>query len=301
MYPICIEQPYPTSHSVLDYLLYQEQLKKEQEAMYYYRLRQQRQQQERALRLQQEQERKRRLLAYYQQEYNKKRRLMERQPSFYYYPEEEDSLSAFLDYISRKPQSTNVHKNRSINSQQESESEDGSEEDSEVSDIEEEMADVSDNSSDDDEDPSDDGETESERESSFGDEASSPAVEPESEDKRIKMQLLKDIEKELKTIRKEKEQSVLGTQLDFSHNIDDTIVEATTFENKQFLGYEDQIMKMLLRLDTIESEGDQEIRKARKNLVKFAEDMLETIDEFKHKEWERASSSHSSDSSEELL
>lgn len=119
----------------------------------------------------------------------------------------------------------------------------------------------------------------------------SPAVVVD--EKQEKFKLLQGIRQELEDIRKGNEQHILSTQLDFSHSDDDS-VSATTTENREFLGYEDQIMKVLLKLDTIDSDGDEEIRTERKNLVKFAETMLNRLDEFKQKEWERASaSSHS--------
>lgn len=116
---------------------------------------------------------------------------------------------------------------------------------------------------------------------------------PANEEKQEKLKLLQGIQEELEDIRKDNEQHILNTQLDFSQSDDDS-VSATTAENREFLGYEDQIMKVLLKLDTVESDGDDEIRTERKNLVKLAEKMLDRLDEFKQKEWERASiSSHS--------
>ncbi|KAG1250111.1 hypothetical protein G6F68_012974 [Rhizopus microsporus] len=45
----------------------------------------------------------------------------------------------------------------------------------------------------------------------------------------------------------------------------------------------------------IESDGDEDIRIERKNLVKQAEMMLETLDEYRQREWERVSSGSSSE------
>jgi hypothetical protein len=116
--------------------------------------------------------------------------------------------------------------------------------------------------------------------------------------KLAKYEALGRIEQELKDIR-QKHEHILHNTLDFPISdgrlsSPDSLV-ATTANNRQFLGYEDEIMKILLKLDTIESDGDEDIRIERKNLVKQAEMMLETLDEYRQREWERVSSGSSSE------
>ncbi|EIE82145.1 hypothetical protein G6F46_010247 [Rhizopus delemar] len=117
--------------------------------------------------------------------------------------------------------------------------------------------------------------------------------------KLAKYEALGRIEQELKDIRQKHEEHILHNTLDFPVSdgrlsSPDSLV-ATTANNRQFLGYEDEIMKILLKLDTIESDGDEDIRIERKNLVKQAEMMLETLDEYRQREWERVSSGSSSE------
>ncbi|KAI8369876.1 hypothetical protein EDC96DRAFT_503709 [Choanephora cucurbitarum] len=123
--------------------------------------------------------------------------------------------------------------------------------------------------------------------------------------KLAKLDALNRIEQELKEVRQKHEDHILHGTLSFpqmtqiDRAISPEILSASSAENKEFLGYEDQIMKLLLKLDTVESDGDEEIRSKRKTLVKQAEDMLHTLDEFKQKEWERVSCSSQSDHSED--
>ncbi|GAA5813683.1 hypothetical protein MFLAVUS_007169 [Mucor flavus] len=115
-----------------------------------------------------------------------------------------------------------------------------------------------------------------------------------------KYDALNRIEQELDEIQQNHEQHVLNTTLDFSKVSEeraaspDRLIAATTAENRELLGYEDQLMKVLLKLDMISSDGDASIRNERKPLVKRAEDMLNRVDEFKLREWEKVSSSSSS-------
>ncbi|GAA5805477.1 hypothetical protein HPULCUR_010993 [Helicostylum pulchrum] len=112
-----------------------------------------------------------------------------------------------------------------------------------------------------------------------------------------KYDALNRIEQELDETRQNHEQHVLNATLDFSKVTDeraaspDRLIAATTAENRELLGYEDQLMKVLLKLDMINSDGDESIRSERKFLVKRAEDMLNRLDEFKLREWEKVSSS----------
>lgn len=124
---------------------------------------------------------------------------------------------------------------------------------------------------------------------------------PEEDPVKIaKFEALSRIEQELNQIRQEREH-VLHVPLNFSpdgRSASPDIIPASTAENREFLGYEDQIVKILLKLDMIESDGDEHIRNERKALVKRAETMLDKLDEYKQKEWERVSCSSHSDNEE---
>ncbi|GAN08840.1 hypothetical protein MAM1_0227d08357 [Mucor ambiguus] len=125
---------------------------------------------------------------------------------------------------------------------------------------------------------------------------------PEEDPVKIaKFEALSRIEQELDQIRQQHEDHVLHVPLDFSfdgRSASPDTIPASTAENREFLGYEDQIVKILLKLDMIESDGDEHIRNERKSLVKRAENMLDKLDEYKQKEWERVSCSSHSDSEE---
>jgi hypothetical protein len=128
---------------------------------------------------------------------------------------------------------------------------------------------------------------------------------PEEDPVKIaKFDALSQIEQELDTIRQQHEDHVLHITLDFPNNgngsSSDTILVASTAENREFLGYEDQIMKVLLKLDMIESDGDEHVRNERKTLVKRAEAILAKLDDYKQKEWERVSCSSQSDLDEDM-
>jgi hypothetical protein len=125
---------------------------------------------------------------------------------------------------------------------------------------------------------------------------------PEEDPVKIaKFEALSRIEQELDEIRQQHEDHILHVTLDFSpdgRSASPDTISASTAENREFLGYEDQIVKILLKLDMIESDGDEHIRNERKALVKRAEVMLEKLDEYKQKEWERVSCSSHSDNEE---
>jgi hypothetical protein len=109
--------------------------------------------------------------------------------------------------------------------------------------------------------------------------------------KLAKYDALNRIEQELVEIQL-KNASILQNSLDFDNNSHDSdFLRANTASNREFLGYEDQIVKIMLKLDMITSDGDEDIRNERKHMIKRAEKLLEVLDDFKHREWERASNS----------
>ncbi|GAN10024.1 hypothetical protein MAM1_0313d09558 [Mucor ambiguus] len=81
--------------------------------------------------------------------------------------------------------------------------------------------------------------------------------------------------------------------LSFSKQPEGTLLlTASTDANRQFLGSEDEIMRVMLKLDSIDSFGDDSIRQKRKSLVKKCEHMLEELDQVKKTQWEKVVSSN---------
>ncbi|KAI8967741.1 hypothetical protein BDF20DRAFT_898966 [Mycotypha africana] len=81
---------------------------------------------------------------------------------------------------------------------------------------------------------------------------------------------------------------VLDTKnLSFTKQSEGTLLlTASTDANRQFLGSEDELMRVMLKLDAIESNGDEEIRLRRRGLVKQCEHMLDCLDQLKQAQWE---------------
>ncbi|KAI9312207.1 hypothetical protein BX666DRAFT_2031374 [Dichotomocladium elegans] len=97
------------------------------------------------------------------------------------------------------------------------------------------------------------------------------------------------IELELTKIEKEQLEPILHTPLQFKTSGPEQTLQLTaaTKGNREFLGCEDQIMRMMLKLDAIPSNGDLNTRNQRRSLVKRAEAMLERLDEHKEHEWQK--------------
>ncbi|KAG2226437.1 hypothetical protein INT45_000605 [Circinella minor] len=103
-----------------------------------------------------------------------------------------------------------------------------------------------------------------------------------------KYEELQKVDHLLEEIKATRLATVLKTPLHFENQSGTLQVTARTPSNRQFLGCEDEIMRLMLKLDTIESNGDEGIRGERRALVKKAEGMLEQLDEHKQIEWEMA-------------
>lgn len=101
---------------------------------------------------------------------------------------------------------------------------------------------------------------------------------------------LLQVQRELEDMEKDRLPTVLKTPLQFKPSEQGGTLQltATTPNNREFLGCEDAIMRIMIKLDTIESHGDEKIRNQRRSLVKRAEGMLEKLDEHKEHEWQRA-------------
>ncbi|KAI8878904.1 hypothetical protein K501DRAFT_287634 [Backusella circina FSU 941] len=81
---------------------------------------------------------------------------------------------------------------------------------------------------------------------------------------------------------------VLRSNLTFSKQGGGTLLlSASTQADREFLGLEDELTRVMLELDTVISEGDEGIRNHRRTLVKRCESMLDRLDQHKQKEWEK--------------
>ncbi|GAA5897042.1 hypothetical protein JCM8208_006152 [Rhodotorula glutinis] len=66
--------------------------------------------------------------------------------------------------------------------------------------------------------------------------------------------------------------------------------------NAPFLGYEEALLALLTRIDAVESGGDDEVRRARKELVRGIEGELARLDGIKARAWEEQSGSSAGES-----
>ncbi|CEI86147.1 hypothetical protein RMCBS344292_00592 [Rhizopus microsporus] len=84
-------------------------------------------------------------------------------------------------------------------------------------------------------------------------------------------------------------QHVLNQPLTFSKQKEGTLLlTATTDANRAYLGSEDELMRVMLKLDTIESNGDESIRSYRRELVQKCQSMLDQLDLHKQAELQKA-------------
>ncbi|KAI8336469.1 hypothetical protein BD560DRAFT_378086 [Blakeslea trispora] len=82
---------------------------------------------------------------------------------------------------------------------------------------------------------------------------------------------------------------VLRSKLNFTKQPEGTLlVTASTDANRKYLGSEDEITRLMLKLDAVDSMGDEEIREKRRTLVKKCEHMVDVLDRMKHLQWENA-------------
>jgi hypothetical protein len=129
-----------------------------------------------------------------------------------------------------------------------------------------------------------------------------PTASMDDDKKKSKLETLDQIKQQLEKIH-ESHQKVLASSLYFNDQQQqqqqqqhDTTTAAelvqvpTVSKNYEFLLYEDNIMRILLQLDNISSDGDETIRQQRKDLVKQAGLILDQLDHYKQAEWERHSS-----------
>ncbi|KAF9082691.1 hypothetical protein BGX23_012200 [Mortierella sp. AD031] len=83
--------------------------------------------------------------------------------------------------------------------------------------------------------------------------------------------------------RSQAELQDIRTSLDkLAHELDQ-IVSGVISNKKQVLMTEECLTKAMLKIDSVESGGDDSIRKQRKELIGRTEQLLERVDEFKHR------------------
>ncbi|ORE10586.1 hypothetical protein BCV72DRAFT_221311 [Rhizopus microsporus var. microsporus] len=106
------------------------------------------------------------------------------------------------------------------------------------------------------------------------------------------VQLLNEISKSLESETSDivsRWQHVLNQPLTFSKQKEGTLLlTATTDANRAYLGSEDELMRAMLKLDTIESNGDESIRSYRRELVQKCQSMLDQLDSHKQAELQKA-------------
>ncbi|KAF9438338.1 hypothetical protein BGZ76_008621, partial [Entomortierella beljakovae] len=84
---------------------------------------------------------------------------------------------------------------------------------------------------------------------------------------------------------------------DLSHELD-SIIAGTIENKKQILLTEENLTKTMLRLDSVQSDGDMSIRNHRKQLIKKSQDLLDLVDEFKARDNKKTSTNDSESESE---
>ncbi|CAM0140095.1 hypothetical protein VKS41_005743 [Umbelopsis sp. WA50703] len=97
-------------------------------------------------------------------------------------------------------------------------------------------------------------------------------------DRLAQLAKLESIEKKLQDIQATHQSQPLGP---LTVDKATKTLPATTKANKEFLKREEELVQLLLQLDSIESFGIDEIRQRRKDAVHTAEKLLESLDDYK--------------------
>ncbi|KAK9766760.1 hypothetical protein K7432_003921 [Basidiobolus ranarum] len=101
----------------------------------------------------------------------------------------------------------------------------------------------------------------------------------------IGLQQLRDYEKEIDQIKEQQGSKVLSHPLKFTSSSGDSIKVPAVKENQNYLGYEDALLKMLIRIDSVDSLGTDIIRDARRALVKKTQLFLDQLDDYKNEQY----------------
>ncbi|KAI8338929.1 hypothetical protein BC941DRAFT_421633 [Chlamydoabsidia padenii] len=114
--------------------------------------------------------------------------------------------------------------------------------------------------------------------------------EPHSEERQRKLDQLSAVEQKLDQLTNDNENDKI-TRLPLQYQVNDQgglYLDGNTADNRTFLMYEDEIIRCMIQLDQILSDGDTVVRDRRRQAVKRAEALLEPVDRHKQDEWTRA-------------
>ncbi|KAK9729410.1 hypothetical protein K7432_000288 [Basidiobolus ranarum] len=106
-------------------------------------------------------------------------------------------------------------------------------------------------------------------------------------------QILKSLRKlraykaEVDTIYEKQSPGVFGRSLVFATSTNEPPKVLPVKENQKYLGYEDALLKMLIRIDEVDSMGSDIIRSTRKALVNKTQSLLDQLDEYKREQYSR--------------
>ncbi|KAI9303728.1 hypothetical protein BJ944DRAFT_267922 [Cunninghamella echinulata] len=103
-----------------------------------------------------------------------------------------------------------------------------------------------------------------------------------------KIKKLKEIDQRIDQLYNEHHDQVINLPLQYQMNDQGKLfLDGNTPDNRAFLGYEDDIVRCMLQLDNILSDGNLIIRNQRRQVIHKAETILEQLDHHKQQEWEK--------------
>ncbi|KAK9696771.1 hypothetical protein K7432_012301 [Basidiobolus ranarum] len=103
---------------------------------------------------------------------------------------------------------------------------------------------------------------------------------------------LRAYEAEVDTIHERQSGRVFKHSLVFATSSEDPAKVLPVKENQNYLGYEDALLKMLIRIDEVDSMGSDIVRSTRKMLVKKTQSLLDQLDDYKSEQYEKFLHSH---------
>ncbi|CAO3587983.1 unnamed protein product [Absidia cylindrospora] len=116
-----------------------------------------------------------------------------------------------------------------------------------------------------------------------------PRDEQVDKERREKLEKLATIEQKLDQLSTDN-QAEGTTHLPLQYQVNDQgglVLDGNTHNNHKFLMMEDDIIRCMLQLDQILSDGDPVVREQRRKIVKKAENLLEPLDQHKQAEWNK--------------
>jgi hypothetical protein len=109
-------------------------------------------------------------------------------------------------------------------------------------------------------------------------------------DRQKKLDQLAAVEQELDRLAAENKDNSI-TRLPLQYQVNDQgrlFLDGNTPNNRRFLTFEDAIIRCMIQLDQVLSDGDSLIRDRRRQAVRKAEALLEPVDRHKQDEWTKA-------------